>query len=127
MAEKDRWRTAFSTRLGHFQFRLMPFGLINSPATFARLAHTALSALLGSACFVCIDDLVVFSKTVEEHLTDIEHVLQRLYDAGLRVKLRKCELIKEKIQYLGHEVTETHMNESRVKAIANYPIPKPKR
>ena len=54
--------------------------------------------------------------------------MQRLYDAGLRVKLRKCELIKEKISYLCHDVTKdgVHMNESRVKAIANYPIPKSK-
>ena len=79
----DKEKTAFATPFGLHQFRVMPFGLTNAPSTFQRLMSLVLSGLCWKTCLVYLDDIIIFSQTVEEHLQRLAEVLRRLKDAGL--------------------------------------------
>ena len=81
-----REKTAFITHAGLYEFNKMPFGLCNAPATFQRLMETVLVCLTRRRCFVYLDDILVISNTWEEHLSNIQQVLDRLHQAGLRLK-----------------------------------------
>lgn len=83
---EDRDKTAFCTPEGLFEFRVMPFGLCNAPATFQRLMDAVLAGLQWSSCLVYIDDLVIPGKTFLEHLRHLRQVFQRLREAGLKLK-----------------------------------------
>ncbi|KRY05891.1 Retrovirus-related Pol polyprotein from transposon 17.6, partial [Trichinella britovi] len=84
----------------------MPFGLCNAPATFQRLMETSLRGLVGSKCLVYLDDVIVFGRTAEEHTARLQEVLDRLRKVGLKVKPEKCQLMKRKVAYLGHIISE---------------------
>ena len=90
MEEVDKEKTAFSTYRGLFQFKVMPFGLANAPSTFQRLMELALSDLHWKTCLVYLDDIIIFSRTVEDHFSPLAEVFQRLRDAGLKLKPSKC-------------------------------------
>ena len=102
---KDQEKTAFVTPFGLYQFRVMPFGLSNAPATFQRLMEHVLSGLHWSICLVYLDDIIVFGKSVEEHLDQLREVLNRLQNAGLKIKPSKCHLMQTRVRYLGHIVS----------------------
>ena len=85
---EDWEKTAFVTPYGLFQFRVMPFGLINAPATFQRLMEEVLSGLHWTTWLVYLDDILIFSATVEDHLVRLRDVLDRLKNAGLKIKPR---------------------------------------
>ena len=104
MAPKDRHKTAFLTREGLWQFKVMPFGLCNAPATFERLMELVLRGLLWQRCLVYIDDIIVYGTTFEDTLENLQLVLQRVRDAGLKLKPKKCELFTREILYLGFRV-----------------------
>ena len=89
--DKDREKTAFSTPFGLYQFKVMPFGLCNVPATF----QLVLSRLHWTSCLVYLNDIIVFSKTVNGHLRQLEEVLDRLHGAGLNTKPSKCHLFRK--------------------------------
>ena len=101
----DRSKTAFVSPLGLFQFKTMPFGLCGAPATFQRLMD---QVIRGKQKFAraYLDDLVIFSHTWEEHLDHLSQIFQCLFDAGLTVKLKKCQFGMSKCSYLGHVVGE---------------------
>ena len=106
MAEDSRPLTAFTVgNLGFYEFRKMPFGLCNAPATFQRLMQNCLGELNYTICVVYLDDIIVFADTEEEHLRRIALVLQRLMNAKLKLKPGKCEFFKTEIEYLGHKLT----------------------
>ncbi|KRZ55916.1 Transposon Ty3-G Gag-Pol polyprotein [Trichinella nativa] len=86
IAERDREKTAFSTSLGLFQFRVMLFGLCNAPTTFQRLMEKALRGLTWNTCLVYLDDIIVFGKTEEEHLERLERVLNNLLGSGVKLQ-----------------------------------------
>ena len=77
-------KTAFSTPSGHYHFHRLPYGLSNSPASFQRLMDVVLRDLTGTECWIFLDDLIVFSDTIEEHASRLEHVLQRFERANLQ-------------------------------------------
>uniref|UniRef100_A0A5S6Q3W1 Reverse transcriptase n=1 Tax=Trichuris muris TaxID=70415 RepID=A0A5S6Q3W1_TRIMR len=106
MEEADKQKTAFSTPDGSYQFRVMPFGLCNAPATFQRLMSKVLGSLQGSACLVYLDDIIVFGATEDEHLERLRKVLEFLKCAGLEVKPSKCKLLRREVVYLGHTASE---------------------
>ncbi|KAL5489380.1 hypothetical protein EMCRGX_G018469 [Ephydatia muelleri] len=91
VAEEDKEKTAFSTPFGLFLFRIMPFGLCNAPSTFQHLMERVLAGLHWSTCLVYIDDIILFSRTVQEHFQNLTEVFQRLKQAGLKLKPRKCQ------------------------------------
>lgn len=90
MAEDSKSKTAFVSHCGLFQFRVLPFGLCNAPATFQRLMNSVLAGLIYRCCAVYLDDIVVASPTFKQHLDDLREVLSRLKSAGLTIKLVKC-------------------------------------
>eukprot|EP00731_Ephydatia_muelleri_P033154 Em0025g110a len=106
MDPSDKEKTTFVTPFGLHQFRVMPFGLTNAPSTFQRLMGLVLAGLSWSTCLVYLDDIIVFSQTVEEHFTRLADVLRRLNEAGLKLKPSKCQLFRKSVQYLGYVVSE---------------------
>ena len=118
-------KTAFVTHSGLYQFNVLPFGLCNAPATFQRLMAKVLTGLLGHQCFVYLDDILVASQNWEEHLHSIQLVIDRLQQAGLRLKPKKCKFARRKAAYLGHVVSEAgiEMDTEKVEKVQNFPAP----
>ena len=121
----DREKTAFATPDALYQFRVMPFGLCNAPGTFQRLMEHVLRGLHWSTCLVYLDDIIIFSKTIEEHLTRLREVLSRLRTAGLKLKPRKCHLLKQSVHYLGHVLSSEGVktDSAKIKCITEWPTP----
>ena len=104
--EKSIPLTAFTVGpLGFYECVRMPFGLTNAPATFQRLMESCLGELHLNWCIIYLDDVIVFSKTPEEHIEQLEAVFKKISDAGLKLKPSKCEFFKKRIHYLGHIVS----------------------
>ena len=124
--EDSKQYTAFTLGpLGFFEYNRMPFGATNAPATFQRLMESCLGDLNLNWCIIYLDDVVVYAPTVEEHLTRLEGVFQKLKKAGLKLKPSKCELFKQSISYLGHVVSEegVRTDPKKIEAIKKWPRP----
>jgi hypothetical protein len=123
LLDDDVPKTAFRTPLGSFQFKVMTFGLTNAPSTF--IAH--MNSILQDLPFVVVylDDILVFSKTVDEHLDHVRQVLTRLHQHGYIAKLSKCEFFKTRITFLGHLITPEgiHPDPNKIKVVQNWPVP----
>lgn len=102
--ESDRIKTAFITKYGLFEYTKMPFGLCNAPATFQRCLELIFRGLQWQTILIYLDDIIIFSSDIDEHFHHLQEVLKRLKNAGLKLKLSKCDLIKGEILYLGHIV-----------------------
>ena len=126
ITESDREKTAFITHDGLFEFNVMPFGLCNAPATFQRLMNFALSGMLWSECLVYLDDIVIFGRTFEEHLSHLASVLARLRAVNMKAKLSKCNFLKEQVLYLGHVISPEGISTdpSKTQRITEWPTPK---
>ena len=122
---EDRAKTAFVTREGLFQFKVMPFGLCNAPATFERLMETVLAGLHWKICLIYLDVIIVTGKTFEEMLQNLDSVFQKLSEAGLKLKPRKCHLFKQKVEFLGHIVSEKGVatDPKKTECIRSWPTP----
>ena len=105
MDAADREKTAFVTQGGLYEFRVMPFGLVNAPGTFERLMERVLRGIAWSECLVYLDDILVFGPDFGTTLARLEKVLDRLGEAGLKLKAKKCQLFQEEIPFLGHIVS----------------------
>ena len=129
VADDSIEKTAFVTPNGLFEFRVMPFGLTNAPAIFQRLMQRVLSGLNPAEgpdyVAVYIDDILIFSRTMEEHLHHISRVLDRLRAAGLKLRPTKCHFLCQRVEYLGHLITPHGLgpNPKRVSAVADFPVP----
>lgn len=127
MSETAKKLTAFVVPgLGEWNFEVMPFGLTGAPGTFQALADKVFEGLKWKDILIYLDDIVIFSKTPEEHLVKLEKVFQRLRDAGLTLKPSKCEYMKEEINILGFKINKTGIlpDDSKVVAINRLPTPK---
>ena len=109
MSPTSREKTAFVTPQGLYEFCVMPFGLTNAPAVFQRLMQQLVTGLNPAAgpdfVVVYIDDILVFSPTLEQHLHHLRAVIMRISEAGLKLKLSKCHFIRSEVEYLGHLIT----------------------
>ena len=125
LEESSRPYTAFTTSSGQYAFKRMAMGLRNSPLTFVRLMNSVLSGLLGDSVFCYLDDLIIASKNVSEHLDTISTILSRFSKAGLKIKLSKCQFFKHEIRFLGHKVDShgIHTLDDKIRAIAEFPVP----
>ncbi len=126
MAEDSIEKTAFTTRYGSFEFLVMPFGLTNAPAVFMSLMNTELHDMLDKFVIVYIDDILVYSKTEQEHEQHLRQLFIRLRERKLYAKPSKCELFKQSIPFLGHIISGDgiSMDPEKVKAITEWPVPK---
>ena len=104
LRESDVPKTAFNTHFGKFEWRVMPFGLTNAPAVFQHAMNRVFGKHLNKCVCVYLDDILVFSRTEEEHFKHLEMVLQLLREHKLFAKMRKCEFFKPELKYLGHIV-----------------------
>ena len=129
MEEEDREKTAFCTTEGLFQFKVMPFGLCNAPATFQRLMDLVLAGLQWSQCLVYIDDVIILGRSFEEHLDNLKQVFQRLREAGLKVKPSKCAFFQHEVTYLGHIISNNGVSADpeKVARVTSWPVPKSKK
>ena len=127
VAQHDREKTAFTTPYGLFHFCRMPFGLQGAPATFQRMVDKLLDGLEYASAY--LDDIIIFSSNWEDHLLHLEAVLQRLKQAGLTVKRKKCQFGMPECVYLGHSVGsgQVRPEEVKVKAIREFAVPETKR
>ena len=105
MDEESKEKTAFTCFAGLYSFNSMPFGCVNAPAIFSELMNEVLRGILHKFTVVYLDDILVYSKTFEEHIEHIEAVLSRLRNAGLKLKMSKCDFLKREVNYLGHVVS----------------------
>ena len=124
MSEDSIPYTAFMVGpLGFYECVRMPFRLTNAPATFQRLMESCLGDLHLQYCIIYLDDIIVFSKTPEEHIERLRSVFQKLDQAGLNLKPSKCEFFKKRVEYLGYIVSENGIetNPKKIKAIVDWP------
>lgn len=129
LREKDRYKTAFVTHHGHWQWRRLPFGLKTAPAIFQRALSGVLRKYnLNSFAINYIDDILIFSENYDDHLKHIELTLQALSESGFKLN-SKCEFLKREIVYLGHEIGYNSIKPlvNNVVAIKNFPVPKTKK
>ena len=122
----DVEKTAFRTHRGLFQFRRMPFGLRNGPSIFQRVMQGILAPYLWIFCLVYIDDIVVYSKSYEEHIDHLDKVLEAIEKAGITLSPNKCHLFYGSILLLGHKVSRLGLSshEEKVKAIIELERPR---
>jgi len=121
----DIHKTAFRTRYGHYEFLVLPFGLTNAPATFMHLMQSIFGPHLDSFVIVFLDDILIFSKTKQEHERHLRMVLDLLRKNQLYAKLSKCEFFQQYISFLGHVVSKDGISceKDKVKAIQEWPVP----
>lgn len=129
MAPADIEKTAFSVDNMHLQFKRMPFGLKGSPSTFQRVMDNILRGIQNEICFVYLDDIIIFSTSLQEHLERLRQVFERIRGANLKIQLDKSEFLRKEVQYLGHVITPDGIkpNPNKISAIENFPIPATKK
>ena len=124
--EDDVYKTAFRTAYGLFEFRVLPFGLCNAPAVFRTLMNNTLRRYLGQFCVVYLDDVLVYSKTEDDHLRHLRFVLEALREQRLHLNLKKCFFGRRSVEFLGHIVEHgtIRMDPKKIDAVRNWPTPK---
>lgn len=124
----DIHKTAFSVDFapGHFEFLRMPMGLKNAPSTFQRVMDHVLRGLQNVICVVYLDDILVFSTSLQEHIVNLRKIFERLRESNFKIQMDKSDFLKHETAYLGHIITPNGVkpNPDKIKAIQNYPIPK---
>ncbi|GKA83965.1 putative reverse transcriptase domain-containing protein [Tanacetum coccineum] len=123
--EDDIPKTAFRTRYRHFEFTVMPFGLTNAPAVFMDLMNRVCKPYLDKFVIVFIDDILIYSKTKEDHEVHLGLVLELLRKEKLYAKFSKCEFWLQEVHFLGHVVNQNgiHVDPSKIEAVKNWKTP----
>ncbi|XP_063043653.1 uncharacterized protein LOC134437997 [Engraulis encrasicolus] len=127
--EGDEWKTAFNTPTGHYEYLVVPFGLTNAPAVFQALVNDVLRDFLNVFVFVYLDDILIFSPSLEAHRHHVRQVLQRLLENKLFVKAEKCEFHRDTVSFLGFVLSPSRiqMDPLKLKAVKDWPTPTTRR
>ena len=123
--EEDIPKTAFRTRYGHYEFQVMPFGLTNAPAVFMDLMNRVCKPYLDKFVIVFIDDILIYSRSEEEHAGHLRTILGLLKKEQLYAKFSKCDFWIHTVQFLGHMIDRNgiHVDPSKIEAVKNWPTP----
>ncbi len=121
----DEWKTAFNTPTGHYEYQVMPFGLVNAPAAFQALINDVLRDMLNRFVFVYLDDILIFSKNLQEQVLHVCLVLKQLPRNHIFVKLEKSEFHVQEVSFLGFIVSKGHiqMDPAKTQAVRDWPRP----
>lgn len=125
MHPRDIHKTAFATPIGLYEYLRMPFGLKNAPATFQRMMNEVLREYINKCCVVYLDDILIFSTSLQEHLVAIRKIFEKLAEHNLKIQVDKCSFLKKETEYLGHVLTSEGMkpNPNKTKCIQEYKLP----
>ncbi|OWZ08465.1 hypothetical protein PHMEG_00018991 [Phytophthora megakarya] len=124
--EENRDKTAFTTKRGLYRFKRIPFGLCKALATFQRLMNGVLRGLTWLTCLIYLDDIIIFTRGgVARYVVELACVFERLREAGLSLKLKKCTFLTNAMEYLGHHLSDqgVHPAERLVKSVREFPQP----
>jgi len=124
--EEDRPKTAFRTPLGHYQFKVLCFGLTNAPATFQAVMNDVLREVVRDGiCLVYMDDILIFGKTAEEHKTHVRRVLELLQRHRLYANRKKCSFFQREVNFLGHVINAdgVTVDPAKTAAVKDWPRP----
>lgn len=118
-------KTAFVSKWGQYEFLRAPFGITSLPGLWSRLADKVLTGLKWQIAAVYMDDIIIFSKTAEDHVRDVEQVLSRIIAAGLKIHVSKCKWAQSEVQYVGFIVGRRGVQPmpDKVSSIRNFPRP----
>ncbi|KAL0200166.1 hypothetical protein M9458_003353, partial [Cirrhinus mrigala] len=124
--EGDEWKTAFVTPTGHYEYLVMSYGLVNAPSVFQNFIHEVLREFLHRFVIVCIDDILIYSRSEAEHRHHVAEVLQKLREHQLYLKAEKCSFHQPSIHFLGYIIDRhgVRMDEGKVEAVISWPEPK---
>lgn len=125
MKNEDIEKTAFSVNNGKYEFLRMPFGLKNGPSIFQRAMDNILREFIGKICHVYIDDIVVFSETLEDHSKHLNLIINKLKESNMKISLEKSKFYEKEVEFLGYVIAYgvIKTDPKKIDAIANYPLP----
>lgn len=125
MHEPDIEKTTFRTHHGHYEYRVMPFGLSNAPSTFQAAMNTLLAPFLRRFATVFFDDILVYSKTLSSHIHHLEAIFKALLQGQFYLKRAKCVFTQDQVEYLGHVVSGRGVepDPTKIQAMTQCPTP----
>ncbi|CAM8977675.1 unnamed protein product [Rhodiola kirilowii] len=126
MKEKDVPKTAFRTHHGHYEFRVLPFGLTNAPATFQSLMNQVLSPFLRQFVLVFFDDILIYSKELQSHIEHLTKVFELLRKEHFYLKLSKCDFRVARVHYIGHVISSEGVSTDpkKIDTMIRWPTPR---
>jgi hypothetical protein len=105
MAPREEYKSAFQAHHSHFEYKVMPYGVTIGPATFQGVMNDILALMLRKYVLVFVDDILIYSQTLQQHAQHLEAVLEVLHKQELKVKKSKCTFAQQEITYLGHLIS----------------------